>query len=391
MGDGFGLDNLPFGVFRRPGHEPRVGVAYGDNVLALAVLVEAGLLSGLGPVFRRSKLNAFLAMGRQAWEDTRGQLQELLQSEDLPVAALVPLDQVEMLLPVDVGDFVDFYSSIHHATNVGRIFRPDAEPLLPNWRHIPVGYHGRAGTIVVSGTPVPRPNGLRMADGALSYGPSRSLDFELEVGFVTGPGNHLGFPIEPDDVADYVFGVVLVNDWSARDIQSFEYQPLGPFLGKSFATSMSPWVVPLTALDSYRVPGPTQDPPPAGHLQPSQPWGLDLHLEVKVGETVVTKTNFSNQYWNLAHQLAHLTSNGATIRPGDLFASGTVSGPDSGEWGSLLELTGNGRHPLELGGGRTLAYLEDGDEVLMSGRAEAHGRPTIDLAAVVGQVSPAPL
>ncbi len=388
--DGFGIENLPFGVFRRPGHEPRVGVAYQDQVLALAVLAETGLLPGLGTVFRRPSLNAFLDLGRSAWDETRGRLQQVITDDDLPAAARVPLSDVELLLPVEIGDYVDFFSSIHHATNVGRLFRPDVEPLFPNWRHLPVGYHGRAGTVVVSGTPIIRPRGQRLTDGEVVYGPSRSLDFELEVGFIAGPGNPLGAAIEPDRVADHIFGIVLLNDWSARDIQAFEYQPLGPFLGKSFATSISPWVVPLTALEPYRCSGPTQEPPPAAHLLPAGAWGFDLALGVTVSGTSVAGTAFADQYWNIAHQLAHLTSNGSTIRPGDLLASGTVSGPESGSWGSLLEATFNGTRPLNLAGGRQLGYLADGDEVVMSGRAAADGRPAIDLGSVTGRVTTSP-
>jgi fumarylacetoacetase len=279
---------------------------------------------------------------------------------------LLSIDDVEVLLPVAVGDFVDFYSSLHHATNLGRILRPEGEPLLPNWRHLPVAYHGRAGTIVVSGTPVHRPRGLVPdAAGVPRLTPTAALDFELEVGFLVG-----GPPtttISADHAADHVFGAVLCNDWSARDIQSFEYQPLGPNLAKSFATTISPWVVTLDALRPYLVTPPEQAPEPDPYLRATRPWAIDLHLEVDLNGSTLTATNFAGMYWTFAQQLAHITVNGATTRPGDLFASGTVSGPDPGEWGSLIEITRRRACPLRLPDGTERAFLADGDTVTLRG------------------------
>jgi fumarylacetoacetase len=346
-----------------------------------------------GPV-----LNPFLALGRPAWSATRAALTELLR-EDAPereaaAAALVPLSQVEVRLPIAIGDYVDFYSSIEHASNVGRIFRPDAEPLLPNWRHLPVGYHGRASSVVVSGTGVRRPQGQLPPPepgGAPRFGPSERLDIELELGFVTGPGNALGTSIATGDVREHVFGFVLVNDWSARDIQRWEYVPLGPFLGKSFATSVSPWIVPLEALEPHRVAAPAQEPEPLPYLRTDEDWGLDIALEVALApeggaETVVSRTNASLLYWTAPQQLAHATVNGTNVRPGDLYASGTISGPEPDTRGSLLELTWGGRDPLELAGGVERRFLEDGDTVVLRGSAGRAG--SISFGEVRGSILP---
>ena len=279
-----------------------------------------------------------------------------------------------MLLPVAVGDYVDFYSSLHHATNLGRLLRPESEPLLANWRHLPVGYHGRSGTIVVSGTPVQRPRGLVPGDDRVPrLTPTRMLDFELEVGFLVG--GPTATAITPDDAADHVFGVVLCNDWSARDIQSFEYQPLGPNLAKSFATTISPWVVTLDALRPYLVMPPEQEPEPDPYLQARKPWAIDLQLEVELNGSTITATNFAGMYWTFAQQLAHITVNGATTRAGDLFASGTVSGPDAGEWGSLMEITQRGERPLRMPDGTDRTFLADGDTVTLRGWC-GDGTPT---------------
>ena len=293
--------------------------------------------------------------------------------------------------PFTVGDYVDFYCSLDHASNVGRIFRPDAEPLLPNWRHLPVGYHGRAGTVVVSGTPVVRPCGQRRPPGAEgpTYGPSVRLDIEAEVAFVVGVGSRLGEPVPIEAFADRVFGVVLLNDWSARDIQAWEYQPLGPFLGKSFATSISPWVVPLEALAAARVDGPAQDPAPLGYLRRAEPWALDLSIEVALNGAVVSRPPFATMYWTPDQMLAHMTVNGASTRTGDLYASGTVSGPEPGQRGSLIELTWNGAEPLMLGDGTTRSFLEDGDTVTLSATAPAAGGGRLSLGQVTGTVHPA--
>ena len=301
-------------------------------------------------------------------------------------ADLTPLERVTVHLPFDVADYVDFYSSLEHATNLGRLFRPDSEPLLPNWRHLPVAYHGRAGTVVVSGTPVVRPCGqTKGADEAVPvYGPSRRLDFELELGFVVGVGSTLGEPVSGTSFRDHVFGVVLVNDWSARDLQAWEYQPLGPFLGKSFATSISAWVTPLALLEDRLVAGPLQQPEPLPYLRVPGDWGLDVELEVELAGNVISRTNARGLYWTIPQQLAHATVNGAALRTGDLLASGTISGPDHGSEGSLIELTRNGRRPIRLGDGSTRAFLEDGDELVLRGRAGS-----VELGEVRGAILPA--
>ena len=386
----FGLANLPFGVFSHPaaaGGARRVGVAVGETVLHVApVLGDA--------VFASGSLDGFLAKGRPMWRETRARLTELLSDphyRGAVVPHLVPRAEVTLHPPFTVGDYVDFYCSLDHASNVGRIFRPDAEPLLPNWRHLPVGYHGRAGTVVVSGTPIVRPCGQRRPPGdeVPTFGPSVRLDIEAELGFVVGVGSQLGEPVPIEDFTDHVFGVVLVNDWSARDIQAWEYQPLGPFLGKSFATSISPWVVPLEALAAARVDGPVQDPAPLPYLERAEPWGLDLALEVAINGSVVSRPPFATMYWTPDQMLAHLTVNGASIRTGDLYASGTVSGPEPDQRGSLIELTWNGTEPLKLGDGSTRAFLEDGDTVTISATAPAAGGGRLTLGDVTGTIHPA--
>ncbi|HET8952153.1 MAG TPA: fumarylacetoacetase [Solirubrobacteraceae bacterium] len=396
-GSGFGLENLPYGVVSRGGGPARPAVRIGDRALILEPLAESGLLGDLPPgVFAGPVLNPFLALGRPAWGATRASLTELLREgspeQEAAAAALVPLGEVEALLPVAIGDYVDFYSSIEHASNVGRIFRPDAEPLLPNWRHLPVGYHGRASSVVVSGTDVRRPQGQLPPPGpggAPRFGPSERLDIELELGFVTGPGNALGTSIPTGAARDHIFGFVLVNDWSARDIQRWEYVPLGPFLGKSFATSVSPWIVPLEALEPHRVAAPPQDPEPLPYLRTDEDWALDIALEVALApdggeETVVSRTNASLLYWTAPQQLAHATVNGTNVRPGDLYASGTISGAERDSRGSLLELSWGGREAVELAGGVTRSFLEDGDTVVLRGSAGP-----ISLGEVRGRILPA--
>jgi fumarylacetoacetase len=371
----FGLENLPYGVFSAPGRAPHVGVRFEDSVVDLAPL---------GDVFREPSLNAFMTQGPAAWSEARGRARELIQRG---TAELLPLADVELHLPFEPADYVDFYSSLEHATNLGRMFRPDAEPLLANWKHLPVGYHGRAGTLVVSGTPIVRPNGQVLPPGAdaPAFGPSRRLDIELELGFVVGVPSTLGQPVPASAFAERVFGVVLVNDWSARDIQAWEYQPLGPFLGKSFATSISAWVVPLAALEPFRVRGPAQEPPPLPYLTTGEPWNLDLELEIELNRQRVSRTNASGLYWSMAQQLAHATCNGASIRTGDLFASGTISGSEPDSRGSLIELTWNGREPLRLADGSHRTFLEDGDEVVLRGRA-SRDSARIGLGEVRGRI-----
>ena len=365
-----------FGVFSVGDDAPRVGFRVGDAILDLA-------RAGLGEVFEAGSLNAFLALGRSAWEGTLARVDELVAGG----TELVALADATAHLPFQVADYVDFYSSLEHATNLGRLFRPDAEPLLPNWRHLPVGYHGRAGTVVVSGTPIVRPCGQTRApaEDAPRYGPSRRLDIELELGFVVGVGSRLGEPVPAAAFRDHVFGLVLVNDWSARDIQAWEYQPLGPFLGKSFATSIGAWVTPLALLADRFVPAPAQEPEPLPYLATSGDWAVDLELEVELSGTVISRTNARSLYWTMPQQLAHATVNGASIRTGDLFASGTISGLDPGSEGSLIELTWNGERPVRLADGSERTFLEDGDEVVLRGSAGE-----VQLAEVRGSVQPAP-
>ena len=384
MSEGFGPANLPYGVFRRAGEAPRAGARYRDGVLDLAALAADGLLDDPGGVFSRASLNAFMAAGPRVWSATRTTLRRLVSGVDAE-PPLDPLEEVELLLPFEVADYVDFYSSLDHATNLGRILRPGTEPLLPNWRHLPVGYHGRAGTVVVSGTPVRRPHGQSRAPDAAAptYGPSRRLDIELELGFVVGTPSALGEPVSVERALEHVFGVVLVNDWSARDLQAWEYQPLGPFLGKSFATSVSAWVVPLDALRPFRIAAGEQDPEPLPYLR-ERPWAFDIALEVELEGEVVVRTNARHLYWSAAQQIAHCTVNGASLRTGDLLASGTISGPEREQRGSLIELTWNGAEPLRLTGGER-TFLRDGDEVVLRGIA-GHADDAVALGEVRGRI-----
>ncbi|HSS10833.1 MAG TPA: fumarylacetoacetate hydrolase family protein, partial [Acidimicrobiales bacterium] len=322
-GSPFPIQNLPYGVFSHDGDGPRVGVAIGAHVVDLAALEGAGLLGSTEATLSASSLNPFLAAGRLVWAGVRARLTDLLAAETPAVVveqAVAPLSEVTLHLPFQVADYVDFYSSLHHAQNLGRIFRPEGEPLTPNWRHLPIGYHGRSGTVVVSGTPIVRPHGQRLldpADAAPTFGPSTRLDIECEVGFVVGVGTTLGRPVAASALADHVFGVVLLNDWSARDIQAWETVPLGPFLGKSFATSVSPWVVPLDALNSARVTPPPQEPVPLPYLRDDEPWALDLSLSVSLNGEVLSRPPFAGMYWTPGQQLAHMTVNGASLRTGD--------------------------------------------------------------------------
>jgi fumarylacetoacetase len=363
---------MAFGVFSQGGDAPRVGYRAGDAVVDLAA-------ASLGDAFREPSLNAFMAQGPAAWQEAGERARELAAAG----SHVLPLDAVEPRLPFAVADYVDFYSSEEHATNLGRLFRPGSEPLLPNWKHLPVGYHGRAGTVVVSGTQVVRPCGQRLPPGADApvFGPSQRLDVELELGFVVGVPSRLGEPVPASAFAEHVFGVVLVNDWSARDLQAWEYQPLGPFLGKSFATSIGAWVTPLHEVEPFRVAGPRQDPEPLPHLRAAGDWNLDLELEVELNGAVVSRTNARGLYWSMPQQLAHATSNGASVRTGDLFASGTISGAEPGSEGSLIELTWNGERPLRLPDGSERVFLEDGDEVVLRGRAG-----NLELAEVRGKI-----
>lgn len=405
----FPIQNLPLGIFERGGVS-RIGSAIGDRVVDLPALLEYGLLETAcnSSALTAPTLNALFAEGRNATTALRARLSDLLREGGDPalrggdVDRLLPLQRdVTMKLPLEIGDYVDFYSSLEHATNLGRLFRPDADALLPNWRWIPIGYHGRAGTIVVDGTPIVRPNGQRKPPEAATpqFGPSTLLDIELELGFFTGVPNAMGTPIAVDRAAEHIAGVVLVNDWSARDIQAWEYQPLGPFLGKSFATTISPWVVTLDALEPFRVPAASQDPPPLAYLAESQRDAYDVQLAVElqtqamreagIAPALVSRTNFRTMYWSMAQQLAHATANGAVARTGDLFASGTISGSDASSYGSLIELTWRGTKPIALPSGETRTFLQDGDEITLRGWCERPGARRIGLGLLRGRIVPA--
>jgi len=361
----FGLDNLPYASVVDQSGRPFAAVRYEDSVLDLAAVDPE--------LFAAGRLDRFLAAGPQAWARVRAAARTRLESGSVE---LVPLAAVRPVLGFTVADYVDFYASEHHATNAGRIFRPNAEALPPNWKHLPIGYHGRSGSLLASGTPVERPAGIV---GPGRFGPSARIDFEAELAFVVGvPGRRIAV----GDADAHVFGVCLLNDWSARDVQAFETVPLGPFLGKSFATSVSPWITPLAALDAARRPAPPQDPPPLPHLAGGS--GLDIDLEVRVNETVVSRPRFADMYWTYGQMLAHLTSNGAAARTGDVFASGTVSGPEPGQRGCLLELSWNGTEPLAVGDGRR-TWLLDGDTVTITAEAG-----TVTLGEVSGQIQAAP-
>jgi fumarylacetoacetase len=386
------IDNLPYGVFSHDGEPPRVGVRIGDFVLDLAP-VAAGDMLEVAHVFETPDLNALLGMGRPTWDSVRSWIVSLLTDpvrRDLVEPLLVPVDEVSLHLPAAVADYVDFYCSLDHASNVGRMFRPDAEPLLPNWRHLPVGYHGRSGTVVVSGTPVRRPQGQRKPPSAEAptFGPSQRLDIEAELGFLVGTPTRLGDRVGFDAFADHVFGVLPLNDWSARDIQAWEYVPLGPFLGKSFATSVSPWVTPLSALETARVDLPGQDPEPLDYLRVGALSGYDITFEVLLNGETVARPPYSTMYWSPAQMLAHMTVNGASLRVGDLYASGTVSGPERDQRGSFLELSWGGKEPFTVGGEQR-SFLEDGDEVTIRATAPGARGGRIALGEVSGRIEPA--
>lgn len=400
----YGPAALPYAV-TAGGH---VVSRIGDRAIVLSVLQEARQIGGDLPAgtFASGSMNAFLALGRSAWDGVRRDLQAaiapggVLETDaDLAGRVFVPLDGVELVLPIEVADYVDFYCSINHATNLGRLFRPDSEPLLPNWRHIPVGYHGRAGTLAVSGTDVVRPNGLRKGpEHDPTFGPSRRLDFELELGFVIGASSAVGDPVDIKNVDDHVFGFCLVNDWSARDIQAYEYVPLGPFLGKSFLTSIAPWIVPLAAVAPAFQRPPDQDPMPAAYLRTPDDKGLPIDLEVLLQTSamqgagtdpvVISTTNFDDMYWTYAQMVAHCAVNGASLRTGDLYASGTISGTEPGTYGSMIELSWGGNEPMAVGG-ETRTFLQDGDTVIMRGVTTLPDGTRIGFGEVTGTVQPA--
>ncbi len=404
-GSPFPITNLPFGVGQPEPDSWRAWVAVGDVALDLAAVQAAGLFGSIDlppQCFSERTLNTYLACGPAVWSATRSRLIELLTDHSIAKTLqthLVDRSSLVMGVPIAPTDYVDFYSSLHHAVNVGRIFRPDSEPLLANWRYIPVGYHGRTGTIVPDHSTIPRPAGYRLADGVPTVGPCNALDIELEVASVIGVGNERGSPIAIADASQHLYGICLLNDWSARDLQAFEYQPLGPFLGKSFATSVSPWLVSLEALGPFRVDAPAQDPPPAEYLATTEPWALDLYLEVWIQSArmrefgmdgqLVSCVGFADMYWTPAQQLAHLTVNGASTRSGDLFGSGTVSGATPGSEGSLIELTSNGQRSFGLPDGSSRTFLLDGDRVELRGWAGNDPATRIGLGSVSGTVVPA--
>jgi fumarylacetoacetase len=406
-GSDFPIQNLPLGVFQAGG-DAHIGVAIGSQILDLAEVARTGLLdeSCDSSLLVQPRLNALFGAGREAGRALRERLSSLLRVDGDPALRergndrfFVQASQARMLLPVEIGDFVDFYSSLEHATNLGKLFRPDSEPLLPNWRWLPIGYHGRSATVVIDGTPVVRPSGQRKLPSQLVpvFGPSTMLDIELEVGFFIGRPNASGRPIAAARALEHIAGLVLVNDWSARDIQAWEYQPLGPFLGKSFATTISPWVVTLDALEPFRVAAPVQEPQPLAYLGDDFRNSYDIALAVELRTaamrerddraSVIARTNFAGLYWTMAQQLAHATSNGAYTRSGDLFASGTISGTAPESYGSFIELTWRGERPIALPGGETRTFLQNGDEVTLRGWCEKPGTRRIGFGTARGTVT----
>lgn len=400
----FPIQNLPYGIFSSNDNDnPRGGVAIGNQVIDLAELEKAGFLQS--DFFSGKTLNLFMAAGKSKWSFIRKRLQELLSDshvelrDNAEIRKKVFYDQndVTMHIPAEIGDYTDFYSSRQHATNVGAMFRDPENALLPNWLHLPVGYHGRSSSIVISGTPVRRPNGQTLPADSTNpvIGPCRLLDFELEMGCFIGPGNKLGESISTDHASDHLFGLILVNDWSARDIQKWEYVPLGPFLAKNLATSISPWIIPFEALDPFRIDNPPQnDPEPLPYLQCREQWTFDMNLEVKMQTTKMStpesicRSNYKYMYWNPAQQLAHHTITGCNMKPGDMFASGTISGNEPGSYGSMLELAWKGTKPIQLSTGEERKFIQDGDTVIMTGYGQGDGY-RVGFGEVSGIILPA--
>ncbi len=387
----FSIYNLPFGIFSTHPNKPRVGVRIGDYVIDLEQTRKLGLLNVPRNICNQSSLNPFIGLGKKRTNAVRLQLQEWLSEENSPLKRhfdhiFYKIEAVKMHLPVKIGDYTDFYSSIEHATNAGKIFRPE-NPLYPNWKHIPIAYHGRASSIVVSGTPIHRPQGQFKPADSLNpvFGYTKELDFELEMGAIIGRNSEHGKSISTAEAEEYVFGLVLFNDWSARDIQRWETLPLGPFLGKNFASSISPWVVTLEALETFRVQGPTQDPLPLPYLQVEGIRNFDIQLIAKLNQTTITKTNFKYMYWNIAQQIAHHTVNGCNLKIGDILASGTISGSEVGSFGSLLELTWAGKNQLTLNSGETRTYLENDDTLTLAGFCEKEGKK-VGFGEVIGKI-----
>ena len=405
-GSDFPIQNLPFGIFKTKYLSPVAGVAIGNSVLDLVYLHEHGFFDGLGlpsGIFNQKSLNEFFALGRKKVREVRERVSNILRHDNEELRdhvaareiALVPITECQLLLPVTIPNYTDFYSSEEHATNVGALFRDPKNALLPNWKHLPVAYHGRASSIVVSGTPIHRPHGqVKLADSDTPvFSPSRKMDFELELAFITGSNTVLGKSIPLREAEGHIIGFTLFNDWSARDIQQWEYVPLGPFLGKNFGSTMSPWVVTLDALEPFRTAGPKQVPTVLPYLAFEGSRNFDIQLEVVLetdkGETaVLSRTNAKYLYWNVAQQLSHHTVNGCNIQVGDLYASGTISGPVPDSYGSLLELTLNGQKPVHLSDGAERRFLEDGDSILMNGHAARDG-VRIGFGSCIGKILPA--
>lgn len=382
----FPIQNIPFGVFLTKDDITTIGTRIGDYAIDLAALQQLGYFEGIpliDDIFMQDSLNDFIADGRTTWRLVRNRIADVFDIENQKLkdndahkeVIIFHMTEIEMLLPVVIGDYTDFYSSKDHATNVGTMFRDPENALLPNWVHIPVGYHGRSSSIVVSGTKIRRPNGQTMPQGATKpvFGPSRLLDFEVEMGFITTDANRLGKPLPIDETRSHIFGMVLLNDWSARDIQKWEYVPLGPFLAKNFATTISPWIVTLDALEPFKVEGVKQDPKPLPYLQEEGLTSYDISIETSIKpkkqdeETLVSKTNFKNLYWSISQQLAHQTVNGCNVRTGDLYGSGTISGKDKKSYGSMLELTWKGTQPIKMSDGTERKFINNGDTVIMRG------------------------
>ena len=405
-GSDFPIQNLPFGVFIPEDDIITTGTRIGDTAIDLSVLHQLGYFDGIDlpdDVFLQDTLNDFIALGRPVWRAVRNRLAEIFDENNEALKgnvahqnkALFPVSQVQMLMPVFVQDYTDFYSSIEHATNVGKMFRDPENALLPNWKHIPVGYHGRSSSIVISGVDLHRPKGQRMAPGAdaPTFGPSIRMDFELELAFITGEGKPMGHRIKAEEADGYIFGMVLFNDWSARDIQKWEYVPLGPFLGKNFGSSISPWVVTMDALEPFKVEGPAQDPPVLPYLKTEGKNNYDIKLEVELAPegkegTVISRSNYKYMYWNQRQQLAHHTVNGCNINAGDMMASGTISGKSKDSYGSMLELSWAGKEPITLDTGETRTFIEDGDTISMRGHCE-NSEVRIGFGAVSTKILPA--
>jgi fumarylacetoacetase len=393
----FPIQNLAIGIFEEQG-KIRAGIRIGDMVLDLALLEQRGFFPSLPKRFNTSTLNSFFAMGRPSWTEVRAIVSRLLQDDETTLRdntelrnkALIPIAKVTMHMPVTIGDYTDFYSSREHATNVGTMFRGKENALMPNWLHLPVAYHGRSSSVVPSGTPIRRPKGqVQIGDRENPiFTASRLLDFELEMGFLIGPGSELGCPVPVNSASDHIFGMVLVNDWSARDIQKWEYQPLGPFTAKNFATSISPWVVPLEALDPFRCKGPEQAPLPLPYLQTKGELAYDIKLEVFLQDSRISSSNFRYMYWNIQQQLAHHTITGCNVNPGDLMASGTISAPEEGGYGSLLELSWKGTKSIRLNDGDQRKFLQDGDTVTLTGWCQGQGY-RVGFGEVTGKILPA--